>query len=299
MNPDGSYRPSIDRRRVVGLIICFAAACACAPVPPANSQPPQSAERSQLRDSLRALLARAFSDSAFPGAFAVVGTHAGILAEDSVCHLDWGASEVPNEHSLWDLASLTKVVGMTTAMIQLYEQGKVSLDAPLQRYIPEWQGPHKELVTIRHLITHTSGLPAFKAYDQQTHDADSLAKLMFSTPLDTLPGVRMVYSDIGAYMLGRLVERLSGETLDQYVLNHVFRPLGMNETMYRPPASLKPRIAPTEIDPIRGGKVWGVVHDERAYYLGGVSAHAGIFSSAHDLARFARMYLNGGTLDGT
>jgi CubicO group peptidase (beta-lactamase class C family) len=182
--------------------------------------------------------------------------------------------------------------------MQLYEQGKVSLDAPLQRYIPEWQGPHKELVTIRHLITHTSGLPAFKAYDRETHDPDSLAKLMFSTPLDTLPGVRMVYSDIGAYMLGRLVERLSGETLDEYVLNDVFRPLGMNETMYRPPASLKPRIAPTEIDSVRGGKVWGVVHDERAYYLGGVSAHAGIFSSAHDLARFARMYLNRGTLDG-
>lgn len=298
MSPVGSSRPSTDRRRVVGLVICFAAACACAPAPPARSQPPQSSERSQLRDSLHTILARAFSDSAFPGAYAVVGTHAGFLAEDSVGHLDWGPSAVPDEHSLWDLASLTKVVGMTTAMMQLYEQGKVSLDAPLQRYIPEWQGPHKELVTIRQLITHTSGLPAFRAYDKQTHDPDSLAKLMFATALDTLPGVRMVYSDIGAYMLGRLVERLSGETLDQYVLNHVFRPLGMNETMYRPPASLKARIAPTEIDPIRGGKVWGVVHDERAYYLGGVSAHAGIFSSAHDLARFARMYLNNGTLDG-
>ena len=296
MSPVGSFRPSTNWRRVVGLMICFA--IACAPAPLAQSQPPQSSERSQLRDSLRSILARAFSDSAFPGAYAVVGTHAGILAEDSVGHLDWGPSAVPDEHSLWDLASLTKVVGMTTAMMQLYEQGTVSLDAPLQRYIPEWQGPHKELVTIRQLITHTSGLPAFKAYDQQTHDPDSLAKLMFATALDTLPGARMVYSDIGAYMLGRLVERLSGETLDQYVLNHVFRPQRMNETMYRPPASLKPRIAPTEIDPIRGGKVWGVVHDERAYYLGGVSAHAGIFSSAHDLARFARMYLDNGTLNG-
>jgi CubicO group peptidase (beta-lactamase class C family) len=99
-------------------------------------------------------------------------------------------------------------------------------------------------------------------------------------------------------MLGRLVERISGESLDQYLQNHVFGPLKMTETMYRPPASLKPRIAPTEIDPIRGGKVWGMVHDERAYYLGGVSAHAGLFSSAHDMARFARMYLNGGELDG-
>jgi len=299
MSPAGSCHTAHRRHHVVGLLICLAAACATASGPVAQSQTrAQTSERSELRDSLRVILARAASDSAFPGAYAVVGTHAGILAEDSVGHLDWGPSAVPDEHSLWDLASLTKVVGMTTAMMQLYEQGKISLDAPLQRYIPEWQGPHKELVTIRHLITHTSGLPAFKAYDQQTHDPDSLAKLMFTTPLDTLPGVRMVYSDIGAYMLGRLVERVSGETLDQYVLNHVFRPLAMNETMYRPPASLKGRIAPTEIDPIRGGKVWGVVHDERAYYLGGVSAHAGIFSSAHDLARFARMYLNNGTLDG-
>ena len=251
-----------------------------------------------LRDSLQALLGRAARDSAFPGAYAVVGTHSGILAEDSVGHLDWGPSAVPDEHSLWDLASLTKVIGMTTAVMQLYELGKLDLDAPLQRYIPDWKGPHKELVTVRQLITHTSGLPADRPYDRQTHDADSVAKLMFATPLDTLPGVRMVYSDIGAYMLGRLVERISGEALDQYLLNHVFGPLGMAETMYRPPASLKARIAPTEIDPVRGGKVWGVVHDERAYYLGGISAHAGLFSSAHDLARFAEMYLNGGTLDG-
>jgi CubicO group peptidase (beta-lactamase class C family) len=254
--------------------------------------------RGVLRDSLHSILRRSYADSAFPGAYAVIGTRSGVLVEDSVGHLDWGPSAVPDEHSLWDLASLTKVVGMTTAIMQLHEQGKVDLDAPLQRYIPEWLGPHKELVTVRQLITHTSGLPAFKAYDQQTHDRDSIARLMFGTQLDTLPGVRMIYSDIGAYMLGRLVERLSGESLDQYVLNHVFRPLGMNETMYNPPAALKPRIAPTEIDPIRGGKVWGVVHDERAYYLGGVSAHAGIFSSAHDLSRFARMYLNGGTLNG-
>src|SRR5206468_11889 len=96
----------------------------------------------------------------------------------------------------------------------------------------------------------------------------------------------------------KVVERVSGQTLDAYVHDHVFAPLAMNETMYRPPASLIPRIAPTEVDPRRGGLVRGKVHDERAYYLGGVSAHAGIFSSAHDLSRFARMYLNGGALDG-
>jgi CubicO group peptidase (beta-lactamase class C family) len=216
-----------------------------------------------------------------------------------VGRIDWPPSPAPDEHTLWDIASLTKVTGLTTAMMQLIESGRVGLDAPLQQYIPEWTGPNKQRVTIRHLLTHTSGLPSFKPYDQQTHDPDSLAKLMFGTPLDTLPGAKMVYSDIGAYMLGRLVQRVSGKTLDVYVHDHVFAPLMMRETMYRPPASLLARIAPTEIDTLRGGLVLGKVHDERAYYLGGVSAHAGIFSSAHDLARFARMLLNGGTLDGT
>jgi CubicO group peptidase (beta-lactamase class C family) len=302
MNNVGVHRNLVSQ--AVGFFLAAVSTTGCAaqsahvPPGPSTAQTDAPSLRAALRDSLNVVLARAYADSAFPGAYAVVGTHAGILAEDSVGHLDWGPSAVPDEHSLWDLASLTKVTGMTTAIMQLYEQGKVDLDAPLQRYIPEWQGPHKELVTIRELITHTSGLPADEPYDRMTHNADSIAKLLFATPLDTLPGVRVVYSDIGAYMLGRLVERISGESLDQYLQNHVFGPLKMTETMYRPPASLKPRIAPTEIDPIRGGKVWGMVHDERAYYLGGVSAHAGLFSSAHDMARFARMYLNGGELDG-
>ena len=275
-----------------------APATAITPAAPAPFAAPKDSLGVALRDTLRDVLARAYADSAFPGAVAVVGNHARVLADASVGRLDWVPGAAPDEHTLWDLASLTKVLGMTSAVMQLFEQGRIDLDAPLQRYIPEWRGPNKDRVSIRHLITHTSGLPAFKAYDRQTHDPDSLAKLMFGTPLDTIPGARMVYSDIGAYMLGRLVERLSGQPLDAYVVAHVSAPLGMNETMYRPPASLRSRIAPTEIDSLRGGKVWGFVHDERAYYLGGVSAHAGIFSSAHDLSRFARMYLNGGELDG-
>ena len=253
---------------------------------------------SLVRGAIRRVLDAALADSAFPGAIAVVGTRDGIIAEYAVGHLDWKASPVPDEHTLWDIASLSKVLGVTSAMMQLVEQHRVDLDAPLQRYIPSWTGPNKERVTIRHLLTHTSGLPSFKAYDEITHDPDSLAKLMFTTPLDSLPGRIMVYSDIGAYMLGQLVQQVSGQTLDAYLHDHVFEPLKMTETMYRPPASLLERIAPTEIDPRRGGLVRGKVHDERAYYLGGVSAHAGVFSSAHDIARFLRMYLNGGTLDG-
>ncbi len=264
-----------------------------------TASPTVDAISAALQADLVTVLDRARADNAFPGAFAVVGTHRGVLAEYGVGQLDWAPTPRPDEHTLWDLASLTKVIGLTTAMMQLVDAHRVDLDAPLQRYLPAWTGRYKERVTIRHLLTHTSGLPAFKPYDAVTHDPDSLAKLMFSTPLDTLPGVRMIYSDIGAYMLGRLVEQVTEQSLDQYLHDHVFEPLAMHETMYRPPVALEPRIAPTEFDSVQRHRlVRGMVHDERAYYLGGVSAHAGLFSSGHDLARFARMYLSGGTLDG-
>ncbi|HVZ76937.1 MAG TPA: serine hydrolase domain-containing protein [Gemmatimonadaceae bacterium] len=245
---------------------------------------------------MRTVLDAAVADSAFPGAYAVVGDHTGVIAEYGAGHLDWDPSPRPDAHTMWDLASLSKVTGMTSAMMQLVDQGKVKLDDPVQVYLPDWTGPGKERVTVRNLLTHTSGLPAFRAYDKITTNADSMAKLMFAEPLDTTPGARFVYSDIGAYIAGKLVERVSGERLDRYLAHHVFGPLGMHETMYNPPASLIPRIAPTEVDPLRGGKLRGKVHDERAYYLGGISAHAGIFSSGHDLARFAQMYLDGGAL---
>jgi CubicO group peptidase (beta-lactamase class C family) len=252
-----------------------------------------------IRDSVKQVLDRALRDSAFPGAIAVVGTRSRIIAQYPVGRLDWAPSPPVDEHTMWDFASLTKVVGTTSAVMQLVGAGKISVDAPVQRYLPDWKGHNKEKVLMRHVLTHTSGLPAFKAYDQITHDPDSLAKLMFATPLDTLPGVRMIYSDIGAYMFGRVVEQVSGQSLDQYLHDHVFEPAGMHETMFRPPFALFPRIAPTEYDSTQRHRlVRGMVHDERAYYLGGVSAHAGLFSSAHDLTRFAQMYLNGGAIGG-
>jgi len=270
--------------------------------PPQASGAPSSVD-ALIADSVRHVLDRALANKAFPGAIAIVGTHDRVITHYAVGHLDWAPSPVPDERTLWDLASLSKVVGLTSAMIQLVSQGKVSLDAPVQRYLPNWTGPNKNLVTIKHLLTHTAGLPpdqppGSKPYDEITHNPDSVAMLLFTTPLDTLPGVRMVYSDVGAYIAGRVVEKVSGQTLDAYLHDHVFEPAGMHETMYKPPASLIDRIAPTEVDPRRGGLVRGKVHDERAYYLGGVSAHAGIFSTARDLARFSQMYLDGGTIGG-
>jgi CubicO group peptidase (beta-lactamase class C family) len=182
--------------------------------------------------------------------------------------------------------------------MQLTETGKVELDAPVQRYLPEFRGPNKELVTVRHLLTHSSGLPGWRPLYKETTTPDAARALAVATALDTLPGVRMVYSDLGAMMLGHIIERVSGERLDEYLARHVFGPLRMTSTRYRPGSDLLPRIAPTEFDPWRQRQIRGEVHDENAFALGGVSAHAGLFSTGHDVARLTRMYLNGGTLDG-
>jgi serine-type D-Ala-D-Ala carboxypeptidase len=258
-----------------------------------------AALRSALRDTVAAVLQRAVADSAFPGAYAVVGTRRGVLASVGAGRIDWAPdAPAPTDSTLWDLASLTKVVGMTSAVARLVGAGRIRLDAPVQRYLPEWTGPGKERVTIRHLLTHSSGLPSWRPLYKEATSPESARALVLATPLDTLPGVRFVYSDLGAILLGFVVERVSGTTLDQYLASRVWRPLHMRDTRYRPDSTLLDRIAPTEIDPWRQRHLRGEVHDENAFALGGVSAHAGLFSSARDLARFARMYLQRGVLDG-
>jgi CubicO group peptidase (beta-lactamase class C family) len=253
----------------------------------------------RLADTVRRVLDAAVADSAFPGAYVVVGNKDGVLFEYGAGRIDWKAdAPPPDANTLWDLASLTKVTATTSAIMQLVDQGRISLEDPVQKYLPEWTGPNKETVKLRHLITHSSGLPPFKVFPMDI-DADSTRKLFIGVQLDTLPGVKMAYSDIGFVLLGFVVEKVSGERLDQYVVNHVYRPLGMNETFFRPDPSLMPRIAPTETQAFRGGQVRGVVHDERAWRMDGVAGHAGLFSTGHDLGRFARMYLNRGALDGT
>ena len=290
------------RRFSIGLLLASAVACVARQVAPRNvplvTWAAPSAEARRLADTVAVVLRQAAADSAFPGAYAMVGRRSGLVAAVSVGHVDWSTTAAtPNDSTLWDLASLTKVLGMTSAMMQLVERGLVELDAPAQRYLPEWTGPNKDRVTVRHLLTHTSGLPAFRRYDTLTTNADSIVAMLMAEPLDTLPGARMVYSDIGAYVAGRIVERVSRLSLDRYVTERVFGPIGTRETMYRPPATLLSRIAPTEIDTIRG-KIHGTVHDPRAFYIGGVSAHAGLFGSGRDLARIAQLYLNGGELAG-
>jgi CubicO group peptidase (beta-lactamase class C family) len=253
--------------------------------------------KARLADTLTTVLQRAVRDSAFPGAVAVVGSRDGTITTVSAGHLNWDGSTPPNEDTLWDLASLTKVIGTTTATMRLVAEGRLALDAPAQRYLPRWTGPNKERVTIRNLLLHTAGLRAHRPLYTETADAQAAKDLVYATPLDTIPGARTLYSDLGIILLGDIIETITGEPLDRYLDRMVFEPLGMHDTMFRPARELWPRVAPTEIDPWRGRHVRGEVHDENAFRLGGVAPHAGLFSTAHDLARFARMYLNGGVLD--
>jgi uncharacterized protein YbbC (DUF1343 family)/CubicO group peptidase (beta-lactamase class C family) len=205
--------------------------------------------------------------------------------------------ETMTADTIFDCASLTKVIATTPSLMKLFEQGKFRLDDKVTDYIPEFQ-EGKSDITLRDLFTHFSGLqpdvplkPEWTGYDTGIH-------LACTTKPAGPPGVRFVYSDINFILLGEIVHRLSGQMLSDYARRNIFLPLGMTETMFLPSASLVPRIAPTERVDKTGPPLRGVVHDPSARAMGGVAGHAGLFCTAADLARFCQMMLNGGSLDG-
>jgi len=196
----------------------------------------------------------------------------------------------PDGHTIYDLASLTKVIATTTLALQAVEEGKLDLDQPVMRYLPAFRGSGKERVTVRHLLTHSSGLRADSPLWRLTPDADSALGFVNAMALDTAPGVRMVYSDMGAIVLGEVVERVLGGRLDRLVHDRITRPLGMGSTGFRPREI--GRVAATEYDTAwRKRVVRGEVHDEKAAWLHGVAGHAGLFGSALDLLTFGEWLL--------
>jgi CubicO group peptidase (beta-lactamase class C family) len=193
--------------------------------------------------------------------------------------------------TVYDLASVTKVVGLTTALMFAVQDRLVDLDAPVDGYLPAFTGPDKDRITPRMLLTHSAGLPAWcPLFRKVSTRADAFA-LADSTPLEYSPGTRETYSDLGAIVLTQLVESVYRERIDSLLQRRLFQPLRMSSTGYLPPASWRPRIAPTELDPWRGRVLQGEVHDENAAIMGGVSGHAGLFTSAGDLLTFAEWLL--------
>ena len=257
-----------------------------------------SAERLAKIDHV---VSRGISAGGYPGAAVVVGRRGAAVFERAYGRLSWEKSSAPvnADRTIYDLASLTKVIGTTTAIMVLYDEGKVHLDDPVSKYVPEFSGGQKDLVTVRMLLEHRSGLPAGRDLWRIASTPAEARQAVIETPLVCQPNACYEYSDLGADMLGFVVDAASGEPLDKFLEERVFEPLGMTDTFFRPADSLRARVAPTEVAPPRGYPLQGEVHDENAYALGGVAGHAGLFSTAADLSVFAQMMLNGGEYDGT
>jgi serine-type D-Ala-D-Ala carboxypeptidase len=239
------------------------------------------------------------STGVYPGAVVVVGTADTVLLARGVGHFSWSEkSPVPTPDSaLYDLASLTKVVGTTPAVMRLVDRGTLRLDDPVVKYLPEFAGQGKDAVTIRHLLAHQSGLRAFLPLNTLAETAEQAKQLVLQEPLRWPPGSRVQYSDLNAMLLGWVVESASGIPLDAFVAGEVAAPLGMWETHYLVAKADRDRAVPINI--WHGHPIAGVVHDQNAERLNRVSGHAGLYSTGLDLARYAQMYLNlGRTSDG-
>jgi serine-type D-Ala-D-Ala carboxypeptidase len=210
-----------------------------------------SAERLAAVDRV---VLRGISAGGYPGAAVVVGRKGAAVVERGFGTLGWGASSpsVSADKTIYDLASLSKVIGTTTAIMLLFDEGKIELDAPVIRYLPEFGGGRKDEVTVRHLLTHRSGLPAGRDLWRNGRSPEEARRMVLETPIYCRPGDCFEYSDLGADVLGMIAESVSGKRLDVLLDERVFAPLGMNDTHYRPADSLVYRIAPTEVTPPRG-----------------------------------------------
>ena len=242
------------------------------------------------------LVQAGIKNGAYPGAALVVGTADSVLLARGYGHLTWSdrSPDADPDSTLYDLASVTKVVATTTALMVLVDRGRVRLDAPVSTYIPEFHGPGTAAVTVQHLLTHTSGLrPTMPLYREAADSAAALRLVFAATPI-VPPGTRVIYSDLNAILLGEIVRRTAGEPLDAFVVHEIFAPLGLRQMLFRPPPGLRARIAPTGL--WRGHPVAGVVNDQNAARLGGVAGHAGLFAAARDVARLAQCILRRGTL---
>jgi len=231
---------------------------------------------------------------AYPGAALVIGRRDTILFAKGYGRLTWSAgSPTPDvDSTLWDVASLTKVIATTTSLMLLVERGRVDLSAPVARYVPEFNGPGTGAITVRHLLTHTSGLRAWLPLNRLARDSAAAMRIVFEQTPQAPPGKRMEYSDFNAILLGEIVRRTAGVPLDVFATREIFARLGLRQSMFRPPRRLVPRIAPTGV--WHGHPVAGVVNDQNAARLGGVAGHAGLFATAGDLARFAQFMLGEG-----
>jgi CubicO group peptidase (beta-lactamase class C family) len=290
----------MGRKIFIGIMFCF---FQCMPIfsqsaafPPGAhdiSILPVTGIRTDLLKNIAPIIEKSIAAGEYPGAVVLAAhrghiIYRGVFGNRSILPL-----VAPMQFdTIFDVASLTKVLATTPAILQLMEQGKLELDAPVAKYWPQFAVNGKEGVTIREMLTHTSGLPA----DISTYPAgknnvlDQIEKL----ELSHLPGTAYLYSDLNFIVLGHIVEVISHEPLNEYVQHHIFKPLNMTSTSYLPADNLRDRIAPTEM--VNHELRWGKVHDPGAYAMQGISGNAGVFSTANDIGLYAQCLLNNGRI---
>ncbi|MGD0625963.1 MAG: exo-beta-N-acetylmuramidase NamZ domain-containing protein [Thermodesulfobacteriota bacterium] len=247
--------------------------------------------REEQLSPIAEIVAQAIRAAQFPGAVVLIGNQGKIVYRRAFGDRVLKPKKLPmTADTIFDIASLTKVIATTTAVMQLVEKGQVSLEDPVAKYWPEFETHGKEEIKVRHLLTHYSGLPPNLSLKPEWSGYEmALQKIAEERPISP-PGTRFIYSDLNFVILGELIQRISGQMLDVYCSDHIFKPLGMKDTCFRPSRALGNRIAPTRWNGI------GKVHDPTAYRMGGVAGHAGLFSTADDLSIFAQTLLDGGSL---
>ncbi len=265
-------------------------------------QPESAGLSSDSLLKLDLVMQEAILDSVFPGGV-VAAVKDGVLAWNrGYGYHDYTKTKAVSEADVYDLASLTKVLATTLSVMKLYDEGKIDLDDNVSEYIKEFDTPLKNDITIRNLLLHNSGLPAFKEYVDKLRNRDRLIQAIKNEPLEYETGSKYLYSDLGFILLAEIVEIVSGSPIDRYAGDRFYIPMGLASTRFNPDRAgtwMSGRIPPTEIDTVYGrGKVQARVHDERAYFMDGVAGHAGLFSSSGDIAKIAQMLLNNGVYAG-
>jgi len=269
---------------------------------PMTLQPAPATMTEHLKPTY-ALLDQAVADGAFPGGVLAVGLNGQLVVHPFGKLERDGEAYDADEDSMYDVASLTKPIVTTTAVMLLAQQGRLDLNRSVENYLPGFAAAAKSdpnsawraRVTPRMLLLHDAGLPDHRDFYKEARGHDAILARVLAEPLVREPGTQIVYSDLGFILLGEIIERLTGESLDVFAKREIFHTLGMDRSMFNPPRKLREDIAPTEMDSaFRKRLVWGEVHDENAWAMGGIAGHAGLFSTAQDVAAFAQMILNGG-----
>ena len=277
-------------------LVCFILLLTWSLSPLVRAEDTHNRQHSENFADLDAIVQSAVDQGKMPGAVVIVGHNGAVVYRKAFgLRSIEPVREQMTLDTIFDLASLTKCIATTTAMMQLIDSGRVRLNDPVSAYLPWFAENGKSQITVRELMTHYSGLAPDLDLKQPWQGRDTALKMIMEAKPVNPPGTRFVYSDINFETLGLIVEKIAGMPLNQYAEKHIFAPLGMTSTGFLPPEKWMPRIAPTEYDE-NGRMLRGIVHDPTARRMGGVAGHAGLFSTADDLAKFAQQLLNGHTI---